>query len=217
MTRQSTLLPAMYGTMYDALGPSHWWPGESRFEKAVGAILTQNTNWNNAAKAVWNLKDKKVLTPRALSALPEPVLSELIRPAGYFRIKAARLRNFLVFLREEADLCMETLCERGLEELRPKLLSVKGIGPETADSILLYALDKPSFVIDAYTVRIMSRHGVVSEDVDYHFLQGLFMDALPREAPLYNECHALLVRVGKTWCRKKEPRCSSCPLAPLLR
>ncbi len=217
MTRQSSLLPAMYGTMYDALGPSHWWPGESRFEKAVGAILTQNTNWNNAAKAVWNLKDKNVLTPRALYALPEPVLLELIRPAGYFRIKAARLRNFLIFLREESDLCMETLRERDLEELRPRLLSVKGIGPETADSILLYALDKPSFVVDAYTVRIMSRHGVVPEDVDYHFLQGLFMDALPREAPLYNECHALLVRVGKTWCRKKDPCCSSCPLAPLLR
>jgi endonuclease-3 related protein len=215
MSRASTIT-AMYDAMHSALGPSRWWPGETPFEVAVGAILTQNTNWKNVEKAIANLKELDLLSAERMYALPQGELAELIRPAGYYNIKAVRLRNFLEFLRNEAEFDMDALKVQGLHEVREKVLSVKGIGPETADSILLYALEMPTFVVDAYTHRMMFRHGLVDEDVDYHELRALFMDSLPEDVALYNEFHALIVRVGKDWCRKKAGLCETCPLQPFL-
>jgi len=217
--QRSTLLQTYYRTMLDALGPSHWWPGETPFEVAVGAILTQNTNWGNVERAIANLRRADALTPRAMAALPAPRLAELIRPAGYFRIKTDRLRHFLAFLdREagpEAGPGLRGLPVRDPQTLREKLLQVKGVGPETADSILLYALGLPTFVVDAYTRRILSRHGLLPEDVPYEELREFFMDVLEPDPALFNEYHALIVRVGKHWCRKRDPRCDQCPLEPL--
>lgn len=210
------LLLAMYDSLLEALGPSHWWPGDSPLEIAVGAVLTQNTNWGNVAKAVGNLKNAGLLDARALLDLPDERLAELIRPAGYFRLKAGRLKNLLAFMDTEAGLDLARLAEQDAETLRPKLLQVKGIGPETADCILLYALGKPSFVVDAYTARIMSRHGLMPEDAPYHELRDYFMDVLEPDPALYNEYHALLVRTGNTWCKKKAPLCPKCPLEPFL-
>lgn len=215
MSRASTIT-AMYDAMHSALGPSRWWPGETPFEVAVGAILTQNTNWKNVEKAIANLKERDLLSAEKMYALPQGELAELIRPAGYYNIKAVRLRNFLEFFRNEAEFDMEVLKVQELDEVREKVLSVKGIGPETADSILLYALEMPTFVVDAYTHRLMVRHGLVDEDVDYHELRALFMDSLPEDVALYNEFHALIVRVGKDWCRKKAGLCETCPLQPFL-
>jgi endonuclease-3 related protein len=202
----------MYESMLSALGPSRWWPGDSPFEVAVGAILTQNTNWRNVEKAIENLKRSGKLSPRALYEIPAGELAALIRPAGYYSLKASRLKNFIAFLEKEAGLQIESLASEDPATLRPKILQVKGIGPETADSILLYALGMPSFVVDAYTARIMSRHGLVPEDASYHELQEYFMDALDADPAVFNEYHALLVRTGKDWCRKKAPLCEGCPL-----
>lgn len=207
-----TLLLNFFDTMSAKLGPSNWWPGESPFEVSVGAILTQNTNWNNVHKALLNLKNKDLLNPRKMFLLSENELAELIRPAGYFRIKAKRLKNLLHFLNNECGFNYSVLKNKTIDELRAKLLSVNGIGPETADSIILYALNKPSFVVDAYTKRIFNRHSLVHEDIDYHDLREFFMSRLPEDPGLYNEYHALLVLVGKKWCRKKTPLCPECPL-----
>ncbi len=211
-----TTLLQMYEAMHDALGPSDWWPGDTPFEIAVGAVLTQNTNWKNVEKAIDNLKENDCLSPEAMYALPVTELAELIRPAGYYNVKAKRLRNFLEFLKDEANFNIESLEAQELYELRPKVLGINGIGPETADAILLYALNFPTFVVDAYTHRMMGRHGLVYEDIDYHGLQSLFMDALPEDVTLYNEYHALIVRVGKDWCKKKAGLCETCPLQPFL-
>lgn len=213
---QADTIQAMYETMLDALGPSNWWPGDTPFEVAVGAILTQNTNWRNVEKAIANLRERGLLDARALHELPQPELAELIRPAGYFNIKARRLHNFLSFLRDEAEYDLESLGARDLHKLRSRVLAVNGIGPETADSILLYALEFPTFVVDAYTARLAGRHGLAWEDVDYHGLQAIFMDALPEDVALYNEYHALIVRTGKDWCKKKAGLCDTCPLKPFL-
>lgn len=226
MSRASRLMD-MYQAMLDALGPSGWWPGETAFEVAVGAILTQNTNWSNVEKAMANLRMADLLTPAAMLGVSEAELSEYIRPAGYYRLKAGRLANLLRFLRTEAeeygqgvadleDAGLPMLRGRGVHDLRERLLSVRGIGPETADSILLYALGLPVFVVDAYTARIALRHGLAWEEADYLELQDVFASALPEDAALFNEFHALIVRVGHTWCRKKEPKCQDCPLAPFL-
>ncbi len=213
---QASLLIEMYDAMAASLGPSHWWPGDTPFEIAIGAILTQNTNWNNVEKAITHLKDADLLTPQAMYALPINQLSELIRPAGYHNIKARRIYNFLEFLKNEVEFDIESLKLHDLASLRSKVLSVNGIGPETADSILLYSLDFPTFVVDAYTHRLMSRHGLAYDGIDYYGLQELFMDALPEDVALYNEYHALIVRVGKDWCKKKAGLCSTCPLKSFL-
>ncbi len=209
---RETLLINFYDTMSSKLGPSSWWPAETPFEVAVGAILTQNTNWNNVRKAILNLKNKDLLDPEKLFFLSENELAELIRPAGYFRIKAKRLKNFLYFLNNECGFNFSVLQKKDMNWLRTGLLNVNGIGPETADSIILYALNKPSFVVDAYTKRIFNRHNLVHEDMDYQELREFFMSCLPEDTALYNEYHALLVQVGKKWCRKKAPLCPECPL-----
>ncbi|MFP4258460.1 MAG: endonuclease III domain-containing protein [Desulfovermiculus sp.] len=209
---RALLLMEYFQTLSQALGPSHWWPAESSFEVCLGAVLTQNTNWGNASKAIKALRERGMLSPKRLDELTEAELATLIRPAGYFRVKAARIKALLNFLRLEADFDFSRLAKQPGEELRSKLLAVKGIGQETADSILLYALKFPVFVVDTYTARIMHRHAFVPEDVSYAELQELFTAHLPLDPDLFNEYHALLVRVGKNWCRKAWPKCSECPL-----
>ncbi len=217
MTSRRSLLLNMYEAMLDRLGPSHWWPGESPFEVMVGAILTQNASWENVARAIAALKAENLLAPERLYLLSHSELAERIRPAGYFRLKAQRLKNFLLFLKQEYRFNLESLQSEDLAPLRIRLLGVNGIGPETADSILLYALNKPSFVVDAYTRRIASRHGLVTEEVDYASLQRYYTEALPSDVVIYNEYHALLVRTAKQWCRKKNPLCEACPLGSFPR
>ncbi|EFL52098.1 HhH-GPD family protein [Solidesulfovibrio fructosivorans JJ]] len=214
--KRRELFLAMHQAMLEALGPSGWWPADSAFEMAVGAILTQNTNWANVARAIDNLKAAGRFSAEALYALPVEELAELIRPAGYFRVKAARLRNLLALIVHELGGDITALADGGLDAARERLLAVKGVGPETADSILLYGLSLPSFVVDAYTARICNRHALAPEDAGYEELRELFMDALPEDTALYNEFHALLVRVGNGWCRPRAPRCDSCPLGPFL-
>ncbi|MFU2209585.1 endonuclease III domain-containing protein [Solidesulfovibrio sp. C21] len=214
--KRRELFLAMHRAMLDALGPSGWWPADSAFEMAVGAILTQNTNWANVVRAIDNLKAAGRFSAEALYALPADELAELIKPAGYFRVKAARLRNLLALIVQELGGDITTLAADGLDAARERLLMVKGVGPETADSILLYGLSLPSFVVDAYTARICNRHALAPEDAGYEELRELFMDALPEDTALYNEFHALLVRVGNGWCRPRAPRCDTCPLGAFL-
>lgn len=205
------LLMKIYRILYQAYGPRYWWPGETSFEVMVGAILTQNTSWRNVEKAIQKLKGKGVLNARGIHGLKKSQLAPLIKSSGYFRIKADRLKSFVNFLFEEYDGDLKRMGREKLGELREKLLRVNGIGPETADSILLYGLKKPIFVVDAYTRRILSRHQVILEKVSYEEIQKLFMDHLPLDEKLFNEYHALLVYLGKTVC-KKIPRCDICPL-----
>ncbi len=207
--RTGKMVQKLYERLWQAFGPQDWWPGETPFEVALGAILTQNTNWKNVAKVITRLRAEERLTAAALTALPEAELAELFRPAGYYNLKARRVKNFLTFLQEEYQGSLKLMSRRPMEELRPRLLSVKGIGPETADSILLYALQKPSFVVDAYTFRILNRHQLVPEPCAYEDLRRLFMDHLPADVAIYQEYHAMLVRLGKEWCRP-QPLCPSC-------
>lgn len=206
---------------FQKLGPQHWWPGETPFEVCVGAILTQNTNWTNVEKAIANLKQRGLLEPKKLYALHPRELAGLIRPAGYFNIKTRRLRSFLKFLIEEYDGDLDQMFTERTLTLREKLLTVKGIGPETCDSILLYAGYHPLFVVDAYTKRIFTRHEVIPEDFDYHQIQEYFVAHLPVgtgvEPPnLYNEFHAQIVNIGKNWCKRREPDCNHCPWKKFL-
>lgn len=177
----------------------------------MGAVLTQNTNWGNVEKAIANLKREKALNARTLHEMSHKKLASLIRPAGYFNVKAERLKHFLTFLSNHYKGSMKRMKAEDLPGLREELLGVNGIGPETADSILLYALEKPVFVIDAYTKRVLQRHGVVTEKATYHDLQELFHNNLDHDAELFNEYHALLVMLGKDHC-KPRPRCEGCPL-----
>ncbi|MBI4689091.1 MAG: endonuclease III domain-containing protein [Nitrospirae bacterium] len=204
----------IYKKLYTAFGPQHWWPGETPFEVAVGAILTQNTNWGNVEKAINNLKKGKALNAKTIYEMPSNKLASLIRPAGYFNIKAKRLKAFINFLMNDCYGSMQRLKKEDIYSLRSKLLSVNGIGPETADSILLYALDKPLFVIDAYTKRVLSRHKILDHDEPYDKFQELFHSALKKDLQLFNEYHALFVRVGKMFCKTK-PICEKCPLNSL--
>jgi endonuclease III related protein len=211
-SKQAARLMEIYDRLFARFGPSYWWPGESPLEIAVGAILTQNTSWENVVKAINRLKSEKVLSASVLYQVDRAVLSEWIRPAGYYRLKAERLKNFIHFYIDRYQGRSEIMRERPLEKLRQELLEVKGIGPETADSILLYALNLPTFVVDAYSHRILSRHQLIEEDIGYEELRDYFMGSLPPDPELFNEYHALLVRLGKTYCQKKNPRCEECPL-----
>lgn len=209
-------LVEVYHHLFAALGPQHWWPAQSPFEVIVGAVLVQNTSWQNVEKAIDQLRRADLLEPHALADVPPEELEELIRPAGYFRIKARRLRSLLAFLVARYDGSLEAMFKMDLSALREELLCVHGVGPETADSILLYAGGLPVFVVDTYTHRVLARHGWIGFDADYHVIQDHFHDNLPQDAAMYNEYHALLVRVGKEYCRKKNPKCEECPLAELL-
>jgi endonuclease-3 related protein len=208
------LLLEIYRLLLDFFGPQHWWPGETPFEVAVGAILTQNTSWTNVAKAITNLKAAGCLDPIKLHKMDAEPLELLIRPAGYFRVKAKRLKNFIYWLCDHCGGDLQNLQPTKTARLREELLAVSGIGPETADSILLYAGERPVFVIDAYTRRVLARHGFPRAlAADYEELRARFESRLPRSVRLYNEFHALFVRVGKERCAKRSPRCAGCPLA----
>jgi endonuclease-3 related protein len=214
MKRPSPLIEA-YERLLARFGPQKWWPGESPFEVLVGAILVQNTSWKNVERALDNLREAGVLTAGALYALAQADLEELIRPAGYYRVKAKRLRNLLGVLCQQYGGSLDAMFAQDLPAARRELLAIHGVGPETADAILLYAGGLPSFVVDAYTHRIFARHGWIGFDADYHQLQEHIEDSLPRDAALFNEYHALLVAVGKQFCRKV-PLCADCPLADML-
>jgi endonuclease-3 related protein len=202
----------VYDRLYDHYGPQYWWPGESNLEIMVGAVLTQNTNWINVEKAIDNLKNSDQLSFSCLQNMPIEELAEYIRPAGYYNIKARRLKNLFQMIEDEYEGEITFLFADSLDESRENLLRVKGVGPETADAILLYAAKKPAFVIDTYTHRVFSRHELVEEDTDYYSLQQEFLDSLPEDVSLFNEFHALIVAVAKEFCKKKKPRCSNCPL-----
>jgi len=210
-TTHKKILLNIYDALYQSFGPQHWWPGETPFEVAVGAILTQNTNWGNVEKAIGNLKQQKVLRAKHLYDMPHERLAALIRPAGYFNVKTKRLKEFLSFLLNHYRGSMARMKDEDVHSIRHSLLSIKGIGPETADSIILYALEKPIFVIDAYTKRVLVRHKLAPEQATYHELQKLFHHNLPTDVQLFNEYHALFVMVGKHYCKPK-PRCRECPL-----
>ncbi len=203
----------IYETLYDHFGPQNWWPGDTRFEVIVGAILTQNTAWQNVKKAIENLKREGLLTPGALHNAAVEDVQECIRPAGYFRVKTKRLKHFMNFLFEKYSGDLDRLFSVPTQLLREELLNVNGIGEETADSIILYAGGKLSFVIDAYTRRIFSRQGIIEPDAPYGRIKKLFEDSLPEDIGIYNEYHALIVRLGKDICKTK-PLCSKCPLPP---
>jgi endonuclease-3 related protein len=206
------ILYSIYQKLYRAFGPQHWWPGDTPFEISVGAILTQNTNWTNVEKAIQNLKRNNALSVRALHTMPVKALAELIRPTGYFNIKAGRLKSFITFLKKDYNGSMKKMSAQDTVSLRKELLMIHGVGSETADSILLYALGKPVFVIDAYTKRVLSRHGIADYKDSYDAFQELFHSSLKSDVQLFNEYHALFVRVGKTFCKRNDPLCEKCPL-----
>ncbi|MBI5366817.1 MAG: endonuclease III domain-containing protein [Planctomycetes bacterium] len=214
MGSKTAALTDLYDRLFAAYGPQHWWPGESPFEVMVGAILTQNTAWANLEKAIAALRAADVLDPQRLRALPPGRLAELIRPAGTFNVKARRLRAFLEWFEGAHGSAVDSLRAVALPRARASLLEIRGIGPETADSILLYALGHPTFVVDAYTWRVLRRHRLAPDETGYDELKALFEDNLPADAALFNEYHALLVRVAKTSCRARA-RCAGCPLEGL--
>jgi endonuclease-3 related protein len=211
MVDRKRLLLDLYSRLYKAFGPRHWWPGDSPFEVAIGAILTQNTAWRNVRKAIGNLKAAGLLSPDALYALPVQDVAAVIRPAGYYNIKARRLKNFVEFLFLENGGDLECLLTEALDTLRNKLLSIKGVGPETADSILLYAGNRPTFVVDTYTKRILFRHRLMPQEASYDEVRFFFMDCLKPDVAMFNEYHALLVHLGHTFCSKRNPKCTACP------
>lgn len=214
MRRDNTsLLQNIYQNLFEKFGPQHWWPGESQEEVIIGAILTQNTNWNNVDKAIKNLKINGILNFDHLAKISEKDLASLIRPSGYYNQKAERLKSLAKFFKINPLNKCEHL---STDKLREKLLAIKGIGEETADSILLYAFGKPIFVIDTYTKRIFSRLGFFQENISYKEAQNFFMKYLQPDVKLYNEYHALLVKFGKEFC-KKRPECKDCFLAHLCK
>ena len=203
------VLPLYYQTLADAMGPMHWWPARTPFEVIVGAILTQNTNWRSVERAIENLRRRRMLDWKALRDVPIKRLAALIRPAGYFNVKARRLRHFCEWLLARGG--VSALTAMDTHALRHDLLAVHGVGPETADDILLYALHRPVFVIDAYTRRLFSRLGLIKGDESYEVLRAGMEAALDPDVPLYNEYHALIVRHAKEVCQTR-PRCEACCL-----
>ncbi|KPK59260.1 MAG: hypothetical protein AMK73_08745 [Planctomycetes bacterium SM23_32] len=211
----SETLMEIYRGMREAFGHQHWWPGESPFEVMVGAILTQHTNWRNVERAILALKQEGLLSPAALAAAEPDRLQAAVRSSGYYRQKAARLRRLAAYLIEQAGGDLDLLGEVPTHELRRQLLGIRGIGPETADSILLYALERPTFVVDTYTKRVVVRHGLLDPGCTYMELKELFESCLPQDVELYKDYHAQLVRVGRLFCRS-QPLCQRCPLHGLL-
>lgn len=202
----------LYKLLHDHFGPQAWWPAETTFEMMVGAILTQNTKWGNVEKAISNLRKAGVLDFRSLSQLTTAEIAEFIRPSGYYNLKAQRLKNLLQMVSEKYEGDLEQLLQDDMNAARENLLSVKGIGLETADSILLYACRKPQFVVDSYTHRVLSRHNFIEEEIDYTGIQIFLTDRLPQDVELYNEFHALFVRTAVEYCKRSRPLCVNCPL-----
>jgi len=234
---------AYYRALLQVWGNQHWWPAQSRFEVIVGTYLTQNTSWTNVEKALANLRQARALNPAAIAGMRLADLEPLVRPAGYFRQKAARLKQFVEFLNTKYGGSLTRMFRRPTEKLRPELLALNGVGPETADSILLYAGGYPAFVVDGYTRRILARHGLISFSDRYDDIRRLVEGALlapqavktpPEASPTahnpsrmsrarrsaaaqrYNEMHGLIVTTGKLHCHKHAPHCEGCPLKPFL-
>lgn len=207
-------LQKIYKLLFDFFGPRHWWPGDTPLEIIIGAILTQNTSWGNVEKAIGNLKKHKLLSARKLYCIKTGRLAEIIRPAGFYNLKARRLKNFINFLFSRYQGNLNLMFRRKIGCLRRELLGVNGLGPETVDSILLYAGSKAVFVVDAYTKRILSRHHLMPMDAEYSRVQEYFMKNIPKRVKLFNQYHALFVQLGKDFCRKK-PLCRTCPLSKL--
>ena len=207
----SDTLMSFYEALLARFGAQNWWPGETRFEIMVGAVLTQNTSWANVEKALGNLKAANMLEPQAIYNAGQEELARTIRPAGYMNVKARRLKNLVSWFCEAQGADFERLAGQAVSDLREALLSINGIGRETADAIILYALQRPTFVVDAYTHRLLVRHLCISPEADYEEMKDYFERNLPTEVELYNEFHALIVRVGKEYC-KPVARCNGCPL-----
>lgn len=209
--RTNNRIHKIYNLLYKSFGPQQWWPGDTPFEIMVGAILTQNTNWRNVTRAIDNIKKAGLLEPKKLLKNRKRI-PRLIRPSGFYRLKAKRLIAFLKYYVHNYKGNISNLRTRGTQGLRSELLALPGIGSETADSILLYALSRPIFVIDVYTRRIFSRHNIFAYNLSYDDIRHIFEMKVPRDVQLYNEYHALLVKLGKEHCRKNEPLCNTCPL-----
>jgi endonuclease-3 related protein len=214
--RGFSLLPEYYDALFTAFGPQHWWPARTAFEVVVGAILTQNTSWRNVEPAIANLRTARVLSRAGMERISLARLAQLIRPSGYYRQKARTLKEFSAYLRARQRASLARMLRTPAAELREQLLAVRGIGPETADCILLYAAGRPVFVIDAYTRRILERHGMAHPGQPYDELRRLLERTLPAEPRLLNEFHALLVETGKKFCRPRDPACAGCPLERFL-
>ncbi|MFC1644318.1 endonuclease III domain-containing protein [Candidatus Omnitrophota bacterium] len=214
-TKAKNGINKIYDLLEGYFGDLGWWPAESDFEVIVGAVLTQNTAWSNVTKAIKELKGKNLLDPAKIERIDLARLARVIRSAGYYRIKARRLKEISRFVMAECGGKLARLKRQDARKLREKLLAVNGVGPETADSILIYALGKPVFVVDAYTKRIFSRHGLTSENASYEEVQSLAQRYLPSDGKVLNQFHALLVETGKRFCRKKAGQCSECPLKGL--
>ncbi len=214
LTRRRVRLDELRTHLYGHYGPLNWWPGESPFEVVVGAVLTQNTSWKNVEKAIANLKRANVLDLEAIDRLPPSRLAKLLVPAGYFNIKTKRLKSVVRHVVKNHG-TLERFFSQPLGILRAELLGVHGVGPETADSILCYAAELPSFVVDTYTRRILARHNLVDPEIKYEPLRGFCMEEIPAELQVYNEFHAALVAVGNRHC-KPSPSCDGCPLQKFL-
>jgi endonuclease-3 related protein len=213
---KTQVLTDIYNSLFKSFGKQYWWPGDTDFEVVIGAILTQNTNWSNVEKAIKNLKKAKVFTPKKLHEIEIEKLAEHIKPSGYFNVKARRLKHFIEWLFLKYNGSLSKLFKLDCTTLRVQLLSVNGIGRETADSIILYAAEKPTFVVDAYTKRVLVRHGLINENYAYDEIKAVFEDNLPEKVSLYNEYHALIVMVGKHYCKPKM-QCEECPLKNVHR
>jgi endonuclease-3 related protein len=209
--KDSKLLLSIYKILYNSFGPQNWWPGDSPFEIMIGAILTQNTNWRNVSKAINNIKRAQLLEPKKLLK-QRRMIPGLIRPSGFYKLKSQRLIGFLNYYMKNYQGSVEEMDRQKTGILRKELLQISGIGNETADAILLYALSRPVFVIDAYTRRIFSRHNLFAYHLPYDEIRYFFELYLPQDVQLYNEYHALLVKLGKNYCKKTKPLCDTCPL-----
>lgn len=212
VARRSRDIMQIHDRLLEAYGPQHWWPAQTRFEVIVGAVLTQNTSWTNAATAIANLRTAGALSARSIRELPQEELAAILRPAGYFNSKARKLRAVAEHLGRYGDDLDAVFRSKPLPELREEFLSIYGVGPETADSILLYAGGLPTFVVDAYTKRILGRLDLMPADNSYNAVRDFFQDALRPDPQLFNEFHALLVTHARNSCRKHEPQCARCPL-----
>ncbi|TET38309.1 MAG: endonuclease III domain-containing protein [Planctomycetota bacterium] len=210
-TRKNVLMK-FYRALFARFGHRDWWPGSTPFEVMVGAVLTQNTNWSNVEKAIHNLKKARKLTPHAINRLSERGLARLIRPSGYFNVKAKRLKSLVRWFVGEYRGKIENFSGVPTKKLREELLGVYGIGEETADSILCYALERKSFVVDAYTRRVLYRHRLIKGKESYGEIKELFESSLPKSLPLYNDFHAQIVAVGHRYCTPRKPKCEKCPL-----
>ncbi|MBU0650706.1 endonuclease III domain-containing protein [bacterium] len=209
--KNKTNLYEIYTVLRNHFGPQNWWPGDSAFEIIVGAVLTQNTNWQNVERAINNLKAKNSLSIDKIYKMKHDDLAEIIKPAGYFNVKAKRLKNVIVFIVEKYHGDLDKMFSQDLYVLREELLGINGVGEETADSLLLYAGEKPIFVVDAYTRRLVERHKFLKQGCSYKEIQNFFMKNLKHDVELFNEYHALVVALGKEFCKTK-PQCAKCPV-----